>query len=46
MVFSLFEYLDKSIAITDSVFSFGNFFTQKNITFDLTKIEREKIIFH
>ena len=47
MVFSLFEYsLTKSIAITDSMFSFGNFFTKNAITFDLTKIEREKIIFH
>ena len=47
MVFSLFEYLDEAIAITDSMFNFGKFFTKKTaITFDLTKIERKKIIFH
>ena len=43
MVFSLFEYLDSVIAITDSVFNFGKFLTKKNaITFDLTEIERKK----
>ena len=47
MVFSLFFSLTKSIAITDSMFNFGNFFTKKTaITFDLTKIERKKNIFH
>ena len=46
MVFSLFFSLTKSIAITDSMFNLGNFFTKKNaITFDLTKIERKKIYF-
>ena len=33
--------LTKSIAITDSMF---NFFTKNVIAFDLTKIERKKII--
>ena len=46
MVFSLFEYLAKSIAITDSMFKFGKFFTKNAITFDLTKIKRKKNIFH
>ena len=46
MVFSLFEYLDHSIAITDSMFNFGKCFTKSAITFDLTKIERKQIIFH
>ena len=44
MVFSLFEYLDQ--VNCNHRFSFGNFFTKNAITFDLTKIEREKIIFH
>ena len=42
MVFSLFEYLD-SIAITDSMFNFGNFLTKNAITFDQKEIERKKI---
>ena len=37
--------LTKSIAITDSMFNFGKFFTKNAITFDLTKIEK-KNIFH
>ena len=37
--------MTQSIAITDSMF-FGKFFTKKNaITFDLTKIERNKLYF-
>ena len=46
MVFSLFEYLDQSIAITDKtcMFTFGKFFTQNAITFDVTKTKK-KIIF-
>ena len=42
MVFSLFEYLD-SIAITDSMFNFGNFLTKNAITFDQKEIERKKL---
>ena len=45
MVFSLFEYLDQVIAITDMVFNFGKFFTKNAITFDLTNIERKKKYF-
>ena len=33
MVCSLFDYLTKSIAITDSMFNFGKFFTKNVITF-------------
>ena len=39
-VFSLFEYLTESIAITDSMFNCDNFFTKKAV--DLTEIERTK----
>ena len=35
--------LTKSIAITDSMFNFGKFFTKNAITF-ATKIERKKIL--
>ena len=42
MVFSLYEYI-KSIAITDSMFNFGNFLTKNAITFDPKEIERNKI---
>ena len=46
MVFSLFlNIMTKSIAITDSMFNFGNFFTKNAITFDLTMIERKKLYF-
>ena len=40
MVFSSFEY--QSIAITDSMFNFGNFLTKNDITFDRKEIERKK----
>ena len=46
MVFSLFDYLDcycNPIAITDSMFNFGNFLTKNAITFDQKEIERKKI---
>ena len=42
MVFSLFEYLPQSIAITDSMFNFGNFLTENVLTFDQKEIERKK----
>ena len=34
--------LTQSIAITDSMFNFGNFFINNAITFDLTEIEKKK----
>ena len=34
--------LTQSIAITDSMFNFGNFLTKNAITFDQKKIERKK----
>ena len=34
--------LTQSIAITDSIFNFGNFLTKKAITYDLIEIERKK----
>ena len=44
MVFSLFEYLNtQSIAITDSMFNFGNFLTKNAITFDPKEIKRKKM---
>ena len=42
MLFSLFEYLDSVIAITDSVFNFGNFLTKNAITFDQKEIKRKE----
>ena len=36
--------LTQSIAITDSMFNFGNFLTKNAITFDQKEIEREKNI--
>ena len=35
--------LTQSIAITDSMFNFGNFLTKNAITFDPKEIERKKI---
>ena len=35
--------LTQSIAITDSMFNFGNFLTKNAITFDQKEIERKKI---
>ena len=35
--------LTQSIAITDSMFNFGNFLTKNAITFDPNEIERKKI---
>ena len=40
-----FNSSTKSIAITNSMFNFGKFFTKNAITFDLTKIERKKLYF-
>ena len=37
--------LTQSIVIIDSIFNFGNFFTNYAITFDLTEIERKNIYF-
>ena len=34
--------LTQSIAITDSMFNFGNFLTKNAITFDQKEIERKK----
>ena len=36
--------LTQSIAITDSMFNFGNFLTKNAITFDQKEIERKKDI--
>ena len=41
MVFSL-NILTQSIAITVSMFNFGNFLTKNAITFDQKEIERKK----
>ena len=35
--------LTQSIAIIDSMFNFGNFFTKNAITFDQKEIERKKL---
>ena len=35
--------LTQSIAITDSMFNFGNFLTKNAITFDQKEIERKKL---
>ena len=40
MIFSLFEYLDSAIAITDRMSNLTKF-SQNAITFDLTEIERK-----
>ena len=42
MVFSSLNILTQSIAITDSMFNFGNFLTKNAITFDQKEIERKK----
>ena len=45
MVFYFFfNILTQSIAITDSMFNFGNFLTKNAITFDQKEIERKKDI--
>ena len=44
MVVSLLNILTQSIAITDSMFNFGNFLTKNAITFDQKEIERKKEI--
>ena len=44
MGLNLFEYLAQSIAITDSMFKFGKFFTKNAITFDRDRKKRN--IFH
>ena len=43
MVLVYLNILTQSIAITDSMFNFGNFLTKNAITFDLKVIERKKI---
>ena len=43
MVFSYLNILIQSVAIIDSTFNFGNFFTKNAITFDQKEIERKKI---
>ena len=45
MFLDCLNILNKSIAITHSMFNFGKLFTKNAITFDLTKIEEKKIIF-
>ena len=42
MVFSYLNILTQSIAITDSMFNFGNFLPKIAITFDQKEIERKK----
>ena len=37
------DILTQSIAITDSMFNFGNFLTKNAVTFDPKEIERKKI---
>ena len=37
-------FFPKKIAITDSMFNFGNFLTKNAITFDPKEIERKKYI--
>ena len=44
MVLVYLNILTQSIAITDSMFNFGNFLTKNAITFDQKEIERKKII--
>ena len=44
MYFSYLNILTQSIAITDSMFNFGNFLTKNAITFDQKEIERKKNI--
>ena len=43
MVLVYLNILTQSIAITDSMFNFGNFLTKNAITFDPNEIERKKI---
>ena len=43
MFFSFLNILTQSIAITDSMFNFGNFLTKNAITFDQKEIERKKL---
>ena len=43
MVLVYLNILTQSIAITDSMFNFGNFLTKNAITFDQKEIERKKI---
>ena len=43
MVFSFLNILTQSIAITDSMFNFGNFLTKNAMTFDQKEIERKKL---
>ena len=40
--FVYLNILTQSIAITDSMFNFGNFLTKNAITFDQKEIERKK----
>ena len=42
MVLVYLNILTQSIAITDSMFNFGNFLTKNAITFDQKEIERKK----
>ena len=46
MVFSLFEYLDQANCNHKYYVQLWHTFHKNAITFDLTKIERKKIIFH
>ena len=43
MVLVYLNILTQSIAITDSMFNFGNFLTKNAITFDEKEIERKKL---
>ena len=43
MVLVYLNILTQSIAITDSMFNFGNFLTKNAITFDPKEIQRKKI---
>ena len=43
MILVYLNILNQSIAITDSMFNFGNFLAKNAITFDPKEIERKKI---
>ena len=43
MILVYLNILTQSIAITDSMFNFGNFLTKNAITFDQKEIERKKL---